>query len=394
METSDTDTAGTQLKLIQIIRQFATELQVSFPEFAETIAEWVDRPDTDCAWNDRMIPHIIRVYPPHFFNIMFKTDTFFQDSTDPLYLLPGLDFCQVMTIDNITEDIRNTIWDYLHAILFSTIPLVKDKTQFHDAAYLFESVPDEELSERMYNAFKTCAPLMDDTPIEPESESKSEDSEPNDPAATSTTRLKDMLERLMGSKLGRLSKTLMDELRPEIQEMFPELDLESESNQTNVFKLLMKKPTKIISLIKRAKEKMDIKLKNGEVSREELMEDMTELMKDSALKKEMEQMMKQMGGKNMFNSAAMRTEMAKTAQRNRMRQKREQKQQTAFFQGSTVQEEVFRVDNDTTEPRTTVRPQTEEEIVALIAELEREQKQEQKKEQLLRKSKKTKSKKK
>jgi hypothetical protein len=241
---------------------------------------------------------------------------------------------------------------------------------------------------------------------EGEGESKTETTETK--AAQSADRLKGMLERIMGSKLGQLSKTLMEELRPEIETMFPDLNMDDDACKTDVFKLLMKNPGKMISLIKKAKTRMEDKFKRGEISREELMEDMTEMMKDNEMKKEMEAMMRQMmGGKGRMNPNAMRAEMAKHAQRNRMRQKRDQKQQSTFFGGASaavgtaaaagtattgtaavrtgtvvgeIPVEYFRVDNDT-EIRTSKRPQTEEEIAAIIAELEKDRAKEAKRQQ-------------
>ena len=356
MDTADPCTEN-PLELIHLLRQFMTELQTTFPEYASTVQEWVQLGDDSPEWTTRMIPYLVEVYPPHFFNIVFKTDGFFQSDT-PLLLLPHLDFRHLYDAPHVTEAIQSTLWEYVHAILFKVIPFVENKQQFQEAAHLFDSVPDEELEARFQNVFENN-PFMqtEDAPVNPGEENPAE--------VSKTERMKQLLEKLMGSKLGQLSKTLMEDLRPELEEMFPELDLDATDNQTNVFKILMKHPMKLVALVKRAKGKLEEKMKRGEISKEELMEDMTEMMKDADLKREMEAMMKQMGGKGGLNHSAIQTELAKNAQRNRMRRKRDAKKQKEFFQ-----EEVFLVEGDTAEPRTSRRPMTDAELENLIRELE------------------------
>jgi len=343
-------------ELIQLLRQFSADIHTTFPEYASIVQPWVELPETAPEWTTQMIPYLLTVYPPHFFNIVFKSDEFFTSET-PILLFPQLDFRQLYNAPQVTEDIQTTIWEYIHAVLFKLMPFIEDKEQFQETADLFESVPEEELESRF-------AQVFENNPFMNKSAEEGEEVAPEEPETSRTTRMKQMLEKLMGSKLGQLSKTLMDELRPEMEEMFPELDLDSEENQSKVFQILMKSPSKLIALVKRAKTKMEEKMKRGEISKEELMEDMREMMKDADLKREMETIMKQMGGKGGLNHSAIKTEMSKTAQRNRMRMKRDAKKQKEFFQ-----EEVFRVEGDANIEQSR-RPMTEEELNALIREME------------------------
>jgi hypothetical protein len=329
-------------KLVHLVKQMSAELCTTFPEFKDKIEYWALLPDEAAEWTGVFIPHAVTVFPPLFFEIVFRSDELFLTcDAAPIYILPNVDFRELYNADQVGDDIRNTIWDYIHAILFEVIPLVQDKTQFGDAAQLFESMPDGELSQRIQSAFETNPFLQKGTEsespdLDTDTKNTTETNDPNIPNEDNserTERFKQTLERLMGSKLGQLSRTLLAELKPEFAEMFPDLNMESDEDQSVAFQRLIKTPTKMFRLIKLAKQKMESKIKRGEISKDELMDDMTEMMKDETLKKEMADMMKNMGGFGGFNHPSVKTEMAKHAQRDRMRQKLDQKKQAAFFNG-------------------------------------------------------------
>lgn len=332
----------------------AEELCNTFPEFKHKIEYWANLPTDADEWTSTVIPHCIREFPPMFFEIVFRSDGLFDPVTEtkdlkqPLHVLPGIDFRELYHAEQVGEDIQESIWDYMHAILFEIIPLVQDKTQFGDAAQLFESMPDGEIQERIQRAFENNPFLQKEhgaNEAAAEHAAEAAETKDNDAAETKDNdaaetkdkdaaedragKFKQTLEKLMGSKLGQLSQTLLDELKPELKEMFPDIDMETQGSEA--LKRLIKTPTKMLKLVYMAKQKMEAKINRGEINKEELMEDMAEIMKDKHLKKEMEDMMKNMGGAGGFNHPAVKTELAKNAQKNRMRQKLDLQKQNAFF---------------------------------------------------------------
>merc|ERR1711871_1331847 len=117
--------------------------------------------------------------------------------------------------------------------------------------------------------------------------------------------LQDHLRGLFDGKIGSLAKEMAEEIADDFKDLIDENDVQ---NPQDVIKKLMKNPGKISELMKTVGSKLDTKMKNGEISKEELMKEASEMMghmKDFGGEGEMGDMlknvMKSMGGlgKNM-----------------------------------------------------------------------------------------------
>ena len=138
------------------------------------------------------------------------------------------------------------------------------------------------------------------------------------------------LSSMLEGKIGQLAKEIAEETA---EEMAKELgDVE---NTDDVLKAMMKNPTKIMGLVKKAGSKLDEKIKSGEIKKSELMEEAGELMKKvegmpgmGNINKILKQMgvdgmpgMPNMGKNAKFNKGAFKAHMEREMNREKMKER-------------------------------------------------------------------------
>ena len=152
--------------------------------------------------------------------------------------------------------------------------------------------------------------------------------------------IQDHLKTILEGKIGILAKELAEEMKGEFSD-FIGGDVDSGNiNPKDIFKNFVKNPNKIKELIGRIKDKLEEKMKSGNISRDELMKEASDLvdkMKNTPGMKNMESMLNKMGlggmggnkgGKvnmNLFQSM-MKKNIKKSSQRDRMLKKLKERQ--------------------------------------------------------------------
>ena len=144
--------------------------------------------------------------------------------------------------------------------------------------------------------------------------------------------MKEHINGLLGGKLGRLAHEIAEETAADM-----DIDVEDTQNVNDVFQKLFKNPGRLMKMVKNVGEKLDTKLKSGEIKESELMKEASELMekmKSMPGMKNMNGILSKMGipiGKNggkvnmnMFQSH-MKKNMRKATQRERMLKKLEER---------------------------------------------------------------------
>ena len=87
--------------------------------------------------------------------------------------------------------------------------------------------------------------------------------------------LQENLKNLFNGKIGALAKEMAEEISDDFKDLIDENEV---SNPQDVIKKLMKNPKKISDLMKTVGSKLDNKMKSGEISKEELMKEASEMM--------------------------------------------------------------------------------------------------------------------
>ena len=268
-----------------VLKEFIDDLTLTFPEFKDKLEEYKELNVTQfsklCG----------TVYAENFFDILYKKDEIF--SKDDTCYLPGIKFSDVWKMD-ISETTRNSIWKYLQLIMFSIISKSDDNSSFMENIENFDNLNMDELSSQIEETINNM-------------------SGENLPQAD---KVNDAMKGILGGKLGTLAKEIVDESNANIE---TEEDLNG----------LLKDPTKLMSLVKDVGDRLDSKIKNGNINESELMSEATELlgkMNDIPGFGSIKEMMHNMGMnmKNM-NTSASENKMKQTQQKNKTKERLQKK---------------------------------------------------------------------
>jgi len=299
-------------KFSSVVSDFANDLCVTFPEYTEQLEKWTkDISQEDL--ND-LYQYCLTVYPQHFFDILYQNDKIFMDSETDVSFFPELDFRYLYNCEGVTENTKKTIWKYLQLVLFTIIHDVKDKANFGDSMNMFDGIDESELHEKLKDTMSGIAEFftkMKDSAAAEHTDSSDPPKMPFDmpnldefskkfPLPTDLPNMDDIQEHLrtlFNGKIGSLAKEMAEEITEEFKDMLgPEA--EGLNNTDDAMKLFMKDPKKLMALMKKISSKLDKKMKDGDISREEMMQEASEMLNK----------MKEMGGgekmKDMFEKFA------------------------------------------------------------------------------------------
>lgn len=271
----------------KIINDFITDILITFPEYSGIIARWWNK---DANNDDNIVfvyKHCVKVFPERFFDILYKNVEIFKQESDlNTEFLPGIVFKLLWNLD-ISDNTRETIWKYLQLILFAVIGTVHNSSNLGDTAKLFEAINEEELKSKLEETLKGMQDLFEST------EGSCDASGVNLENLPDAEKLHEHINSMMGGKLGKLALELAEEAASDLN-----IDLEDSGNPKDVFQKLFKNPGKMMNMVKNIGNKIDAKIKSGEIKESELMEegmDLLNKMKNMPGMGDMQKMFAQMG---------------------------------------------------------------------------------------------------
>jgi hypothetical protein len=419
---------------IIIVRDFLKDLSVTYPEFSYLWANWTD-PKLPESEIQKLYDYCISVYPERFFDILYQNfDLFSSESTINTFFLPNVDFKILYNCDNVSENTKKAIWKYLQLLLFTIVNSIKDKANFGDTMNLFDGIDETELQNKLNETFSSIGdffknmeenmkdssennedshmqmPDMNDflkfaEKMNSKNESENDDNEfpemPEMPGGFKFDRnsmpnpeeLHGHLKGLFEGKIGTLAQELAEEISQDFGDILGDTNGEEPTSTQDVLKKMMKNPKKIMDLMKTVSSKLDKKMKDGDISKDEIMKEATEWMskmKDMGGTDQFNEMFKNltknMGGlgKNMKIDQNALDRMTKTqAMKERMRNKLEKRRQQAIAQAalnqsnSVIQQTdspnnyVFRMENEGMQEKTYIsKKQQDQEIDDIMAKLD------------------------
>ena len=323
----------------KIINDFVIDILTTFPEYAGIVSRWwsngkvgnTNKKEAECL---AVFRHCVKVFPERFFDILYKNkDIFKEEAEENTEFLPGIVF-KLIWSDNISDTTRDTIWKYLQLILFSVIGSVHTSSELGDTAKLFEAINEDELKSKLQETFENMQNLFTG-PTDPNPDPDPND--PNDPDPNinmgnipSPDDIHDHINSMMGGKLGKLAMELAEETALDMN-----LDLNETKDAKDVFQKLFKNPGKMMGMVKNIGDKIDEKIKSGEIKESELMSEGMELlnkMQSMPGMGDMQKMFSQMGipglGKGAkMNMGAMESQLNKNMKTAKMRERMQAKAQ-------------------------------------------------------------------
>jgi len=259
-------------------------------------------------------------FPPRFFEILYQNDEMFKvDSDIDTEFLPHIHFKNLWQFD-ISQKTRDTIWKYLQLILFSIIGSLENREAFGDSAKLFEAINGEDFKNKLEETLSQMQGLF-------ESQS-SENMDPSFNLPEGMPNADDIHEHINGmldGQLGKLAKEIAEETAANLN-----IDMENVTDMKDVFSNLIKNPTKLMGLVKSVGDKLDSRIKSGEIKESELISEATDIMnkmKNMPGMENIQSMLGKMGipglgGKGAkMNMGAMEAQMNKNLKAAKMRER-------------------------------------------------------------------------
>lgn len=286
MESTNTTTINIPEKFATVIRDFIADLTTTFPEWSYLWEKWQDTSRTP-----ELYQYCLTVYPERFFDILYQNDSIFEpDSEMNTMFLPNVEFKMLFSIPDLSENTKKTMWKYLQLILMTIMDGIKEKSAFGKTADLFQGIDETELQTKLYDTIEELsnfftqgidagidagynAGVDQETTAETNNEGETET---QDSGIPSSDDLHNHLKGLFDGKIGTLAKELADELSGDLMNEFGNLD--AESSTSDIFKNIMKDPSKLMGLMKKVSSKLDEKMKTGDISQEDIMKELSGLM--------------------------------------------------------------------------------------------------------------------
>ena len=323
----------------KIINDFIIDILTTFPEYAGIVSRWwdptkhatIDKKDQECL---AVFRHCVKVFPERFFDILYKNAEMFKESSEEnTEFLPGIVFKMLWSY-NISDTTRATIWKYLQLVLFSVIGSVHTSSDLGDTAKLFEAINEDELKNKLQETFENMQNLFDTNmnstnpdldPLDPDLDPGKKINMDNMP---SPEDIHEHINSMMGGKLGKLAMELAEETANDLN-----LDLDETKDAKDVFQKLFKNPGKMMGMVKNIGDKIDEKIKSGELKESELMSegmDLLNKMQSMPGMGDMQKMFSQMGipglGKGAkMNMGAMEAQLNKNMKTAKMKERMQAK---------------------------------------------------------------------
>jgi hypothetical protein len=267
----------------KVIVDFIGDLKQTFPEYEPLINKW---------WKDRskyeddksFIEGSVRPafefckkkLPPRFFDILYQNeDMFKEDSSMDTEFLPNICFRNLWGFD-ITQKTRDTIWKYLQLILFSVVGTMENKDMFGDTAKLFEGICEDEFKTKLEETMMKMQDLFKEGGEASEAGASEAGGGEGANEGINIPKPEDIHKHISGmldGKLGMLAKEIAEETANDLN-----MDMENVTDMKGVFNNLIKNPTKLMGLVKNVGDKIDTKIKSGDMKESELITEATEML--------------------------------------------------------------------------------------------------------------------
>ena len=354
-------------EFVKVIRDFVSDLKFTFPEYVPFIDKWwkskehfnyIDEEEDRIKAYEKsenksaklLFDFCKKKLPPRFFDILYQNDEMFkEDSEIDTEFFPKIHFKNLWQCD-ITDKTRETIWKYLQLLLFSIVGTLDNKDAFGDAAKLFEAINEEEFKGKLQETLSHMQGLFDMSGGEIPENLLNPTDLPN------AEQINEHITGMLDGKIGQLAKEIAEETAANLN-----MDFDDATDMKDVFSKLMKNPTKLMGLVKTVGDKLDSKLKSGELKESEMLEEATEIMnrmKNMPGMGNIQSMLSKMGmgglGGGNVNTGAMeaqlnqRLKMAKTKERIRAKAEASAKAKADINMSTPTQptvsnEELFKV---------------------------------------------------
>jgi hypothetical protein len=276
-------------EFIKVIRDFVGDIRTTFPEYQSFIDKWwknkeqfnyiveeIERNETFEKEDNKSMQFLFdycqKKFPPRFFDILYQNEEMFkEDSEIDTEFLPKIHFKNLWQYD-ITKKTKDIIWKYLQLIMFSIIGTLQNKEAFGDTAKMFETINESEFKTKLEETLSQMQGLFDLSGNFDEA-SEGLPTGINMENIPDAAQIHEHITGMLDGKLGQLAKEIAEETAANLN-----MDFEGATDMKDIFQKLVKNPTKLMGLVKTVGDKLDSKIKSGDLKETELIAEATEMM--------------------------------------------------------------------------------------------------------------------
>lgn len=371
-------------EFIKVVRDFVGDLKLTFPEYVPFIDKWwKDKEQFSYIENEeerkrvyekseRELAKVLfdfckKKLPPRFFDILYQNDEMFKENSEiDTEFFPKIHFKNLWQCD-ISDKTRETIWKYLQLMLFAVVGSLDNKEAFGDTAKLFEAINGDDFKSKLQDTLSQIQDLFDGSgnPMENLGEGLNPSDLPN------AEEINQHITGMLDGKIGQLAREIAEETAANLN-----MDFDGATDMKDVFNKLIKNPTKLMGLVKTVGDKLDTKIKSGELKESEMIQEATEIMnkmKNMPGMGNIQSMLSKMGMSGLgglggkVNTGAMESQLN---QRLKMAKTKERIRAKAEANALKKQQEMNKVTGTSTQNSVT----TEDELVKLFGSSEKPEK--------------------
>lgn len=316
--------ADKKVEFFKVIQEFVPDLLNTFPEYKEDINQGIYdvlNKDYESEASTALFEHCQTVFPERFFDILYQNTDIFTDASANTEFLPGIDFKDLWKQD-ITDNTRSIIWKYLQLLMLSIVTSINDGTSFGDTAKLFEAINEEEFKTKIEETISNMQSLFENND-EGDADEGTDVSNIDLGSLPNPEDVQDHINGMLDGKLGSLAREIAEETAGEL-----DIDFNDATDVNDVFKTMFKNPGKLMSMVKNIGNKLETKLKDGNINETELLKEATDMMskmKDMPGMGNIEKMLGQFGlplGKNSkVNMGAFQSNLNKNMKMSKQRER-------------------------------------------------------------------------
>ena len=267
---SDPSTSSSLL----IYKQLLTDIGSTYPELVQGFSPEVSvlYKCTDISSEEvveagkKISEHSKDVLAPRFLDVLYKNEDIFSDDEIRCDFIPSIDF-KIIWHGGISDDTKSVIWKYLQLILFASISQMGDSSTFGDAAKLFEAIDPTHLQEKLSETMDEMLKGLDDD------DNSFIDLDKLGTELPNPQQVNDHLQQMLGGKIGALAKEIAEESIADMDD-----DLKGSTDVKELLAKMMKDPKRLVQMVKKVGDTLDTKLKSGDLTEAELVEEAGEMM--------------------------------------------------------------------------------------------------------------------
>ena len=273
MSETSSENRGEKLKkdFNKILFDFCKDLLTTFPEINNNIDERLVKVlNGEEEGFTNVYAYCKKVLPERFFDILYQNVEIFNDATINTEFLPGVEFKNLWACD-VTDMTKETMWKYLQLILFSVVSDISEGESFGDTAKLFEAINENEFKNKLDETINNIKNMFEN----PNPNSNTTDcSGINLEDLPDANQFHEHINSMMDGKLGKMAREIAEETASELN-----INPDDMTSANDYFQTLFKNPGKLMNLVKNVGDKLDTKIKSGDIKESELIEEASNIVK-------------------------------------------------------------------------------------------------------------------